>query len=209
MRIFHQRLLSPLLRAGEYTEYLMHEHQDLQSYCSTSMPLSTATSSLWLGTLPMSTPTRTSGLGSATNTAPEAAVTCMGTTIEPPNNPMDCHMLSETYNVTTGDLTLLTDDWSCKVSSTICTPPPCQLRKIGWFETCETLRASIATAENNITLVQFSDWNPRIIGSCDELRGDQYVCVTPPGGVYKAPAPIYAPTSASDYYTTGDMPLSF
>ncbi|KAI5918691.1 hypothetical protein F4810DRAFT_704010 [Camillea tinctor] len=176
LKIFHQRLLSPVLRQGEFTDYLVGQHGDLQSFCSTSMPLTTASSTLYHGTVPF--PSATTGGAIGTVTAPATTATCGGTIIDVPSSPMDCHQLSETYNVTTGDLTVMTNDWSCEVTSPICIPPPCNIQKIGWGETCETLRASISNSTNNVTLVQ------------------------PPGGQHEVGSPIYAPTSASAYYTT-------
>lgn len=44
-------------------------------------------------------------------------------------------MLSKAYNVTTGDLTILTDDWSCFVKELICAPSPCDVKRIGGDET--------------------------------------------------------------------------
>lgn len=66
----------------------------------------------------------------------------------------------------------------------------------------ESIRASISTQANNITAAQFSAWNPQIVGGCDKLRGDQYVCLGPPGGVYNAPPPVYVPTASTAYYAT-------
>lgn len=206
LKLFHQRLLSPLLRAGEWTTYLQDEHANLESVCGTSMALPTSSSTLFLGTVPAATPTTSQGASATSNTA-ATTTTCAGQLIPAPSGPTDCHRLSQDYNVTTGDLTVLTGEWDCFTTSEICAPAPCALRKIGWGETCETLRASIATPADNITAVQFSDWNPRIIGSCDDVRGDQYICTSPPGGAYAGPPPVYAPTSASDYYSTAVAPL--
>ncbi|KAK3995246.1 hypothetical protein QBC44DRAFT_366772 [Cladorrhinum sp. PSN332] len=51
LNILHQRLLSPALSESEYTDYLLKQHSDLETFCSTTMPLTTATSSLLLGTM--------------------------------------------------------------------------------------------------------------------------------------------------------------
>lgn len=207
LKVFHQRLLSPLLRAGEWTTYLQEQHADLASVCSTNMVLPTTSSSLYLGTVPLATATATSTT-SGTSSAPAATTTCAGQIIPVSDIPMDCDMLSKEYNVTTGDLTVLTGEWDCLITAPICAPLPCELVHVGWYETCETLRASTsALLGTNITAVQFSDWNPRIIGSCDDVRGEQYVCTSPPGGLYVAPPPVYAPTAASDYYETATAPL--
>jgi hypothetical protein len=130
LKIFHQRLLSPALRQGEFTDYLVDQHGDLESFCGSSMPLTMASSTLYHGTVPLPSATATGA-----TTAPAAMTTCAGTRIDVPSSPMACHQLSEVYNVTTGDLTVLADSWDCEITSAICVPPPCDLRKIGWGET--------------------------------------------------------------------------
>ncbi|KAL8979215.1 MAG: hypothetical protein Q9205_005398, partial [Flavoplaca limonia] len=80
------------------------------------------------------------------------------------------------YGVTTGDLTVLANDWLCRLTKPVCAPPACELTKVGWGQTCESIRKSISTQSNNVTTVQFSTWNWRIIGKCDDVRGDQHIC---------------------------------
>lgn len=41
----------------------------------------------------------------------------------------------------------------------------------------DNLRESVSTEEHNVTEVEFSTWNRRILGTCDEIRGEQYICV--------------------------------
>jgi hypothetical protein len=133
LKIIHHRLTSPLLRSGNSTDYLIEQHKDLQSACSTSMPLTMATGTYFLGTVPIPTATSSSAAQVATGLA--APRKCLGTLIEPPKRPMDCHKLSKAFNVTTGDLVVLTGDPSCFVTKLICAPPPCDLVRIGWGET--------------------------------------------------------------------------
>lgn len=46
-------------------------------------------------------------------------------------------------------------------------------------------------------------WNSNIMGLCDDLAGNQYVCSGPNGGQYSIPsAMIAAPTATSAYTTT-------
>ncbi|KAL9607542.1 MAG: hypothetical protein Q9167_007555, partial [Letrouitia subvulpina] len=192
------RLSSPFLAASDWTTYLLGQYSDLQTYCTTSMALVTASTSLVLGTMPLPTATTT-----GTTTAASPSTTCAGQLVSPPSQPMSCNALSVQYGVTTGDLTVITNDWACQFSSPICLPLPCDTMKIGWGQTCESLRSSISTSGNNVTTAQFSTWNWRIVGKCDKVRGDQYICKGPPGGKYTAPPPIYAPTASSAYYSTG------
>ncbi|KAL2754187.1 carbohydrate-binding module family 18 protein [Sodiomyces alcalophilus JCM 7366] len=197
LKIFHHRLRSPVLEKSDFTDYLIEQHGELEAFCTTSMPLTTSTQALFLRTMPIPTPTASGG-------APPAAVTtCAGQLIEPSPSQLWCDNLAIQYNVPTGDLIVLTNDWSCLMSEAICAPPPCPLTYIGFEQewTCESLRALISTEENNVTAVEFASWNRRIVGTCDHVRGDQYICSGPPGGQYEFPAPVYVPTSAS-YYTT-------
>ncbi|KAK2758674.1 hypothetical protein FQN54_003364 [Arachnomyces sp. PD_36] len=202
LRIFDHRLRSPVLPKTNYTNHLIQQHADMESICSTEMPLTTSTEPMWLSYMPRPTPTTSEG--STTTRIPGAGTTCLGQLIEPDIGRMSCNELSEKYNVPTGDLVVLTHDFTCYVTEPICLPLPCKLEKIGWGYdpvTCDSLRESLSTAENNITAIQFSTWNKRIIGSCDDLRGDQYYCAGPPGGDFEFPPPVYAPTSTA-YYTT-------
>jgi hypothetical protein len=67
----------------------------------------------------------------------------------------------------------------------------------------ESLAQKVSTDGSNITAVQFGEWNPRIIGPCDDIRGNQYVCASPQGGIYVPPPPVHAsPTTSAKYFTT-------
>lgn len=203
IKLLNLRLSSPFLAAGaDYTTYLLGQYSDLQSYCTTSMALTTASTSLVLGT--MTVPTTTAAADTGTSSAAAPSTTCAGQIIPVPAKTQSCHTLSLQYGVTTGDLIILTKDWQCQISSPICAPLSCDTMKIGWGETCESLRKSISTTSNNVTTTQFSTWNWRIVGKCDAVRGDQYICKGPPGGVYTPPPPVYAPTAASSYYSTAN-----
>ncbi|GJC90661.1 lysM domain-containing protein ARB_01155/01156 [Colletotrichum liriopes] len=201
LKIFHHRLLAPVLEKSEFTDYLVEQHGELETFCSTAMPLTTSSQDLFLRTMPIPTPT-------TTDSAPPVMTTCAGQLIEPNPTQLWCDKLSENYNVPTGDLIVLTGDWACGMTKAICAPPACPLKHVGFEQqwTCESLRALISTAENNVTAVEFASWNKRIVGTCDNVRGDQYICTGPPGGKYEFPPPVHAPTSAS-YYTTATPAL--
>lgn len=130
IKIMNLRLSSPFLAASDYTTYLLGQYSDLQTYCTTSMALVTASTSLVLGTMPVPTPTTT-----GTTTAASPSTTCAGQLVSPPAQPMSCNALSAQYGVTTGDLTVITNDWACQFSTPICLPLPCDTLKIGWGET--------------------------------------------------------------------------
>ncbi|GKT93655.1 hypothetical protein Ct61P_11505 [Colletotrichum tofieldiae] len=171
LKIFHHRLLAPVLEKSDFTDYLVEQHGELETFCSTAMPLTTSSQDLFLRTMPIPTPT-------TTDSAPPVMTTCAGQLIEPNPTKLWCDKLSENYNVPTGDLIVLTGDWACGMTNAICAPPACPLKHIGFEQqwTCESLRALISTAENNVTAVEFASWNKRIVGTCDNVRGDQYIC---------------------------------
>ncbi|KAL8705753.1 MAG: hypothetical protein Q9201_001148 [Fulgogasparrea decipioides] len=49
-----------------------------------------------------------------------------------------------------------------------------------------------------ITVPLFLQWNPNIIGLCDSLATDQYICNGPPGGGYTLPPPINGTNTNAD-----------
>ncbi|KAI9147048.1 LysM domain-containing protein [Paramyrothecium foliicola] len=203
LKILNHRLSSPDLEKSNYTDYMIGEHSALEEFCSTSLPLTTANTALFVRTMPMPTPTTSTSGGSS-----PAETTCAGQLIEPTDDQVWCDGLTEKYKVPTGDLIVLTGDWSCRLTDSICAPAQCPLRYIGWDQewTCESLRALISTDERNVTEAEFSSWNRRLVGTCDAVRGDQYICEGPPGGVYEFPPPVHAPTQTS-YYTTATPAL--
>ncbi|KAL8882438.1 MAG: hypothetical protein Q9198_000565 [Flavoplaca austrocitrina] len=142
----------------------------------------------------MPIPTPTAATATATSSAAAPSTTCAGQLIAPPTSPKTCNDLAMQYGVTTGDLTVLANDWLCRLTKPVCAPPACELTKVGWgqtwyvsqptgpirlltkFDYSESIRKSISTQSNNVTTVQFSTWNWRIIGKCDDVRGDQHIC---------------------------------
>lgn len=113
-----------------------------------------------------------------------------------------CDSLSQTYGVTTGDLQSAsgTDDCSFTASS-ICVPLKCEVTQVGDNQSCDTIIASLSTANLNVTTSLFLQWNPNIIGLCDSLAVGQYICTGPPGGGYTLPPPI----SGTDTTTGGQV----
>jgi hypothetical protein len=108
---------------------MIEQHADLQDFCSTSMPLTTAETPLFIRTMPVPTPTGTVAMESQ-----PAIATCAGQLIEPSEKHLWCDGLTDKYKVPTGDLIVLTRDWSCKVTEPICAPPQCPLRYVDWGE---------------------------------------------------------------------------
>jgi hypothetical protein len=88
----------------------------------------------------------------------------------------------------------------------VCLPLGCTLDRIGFNETCASLVEKYHTEANNLTLSLFLNWNPNLIGVCNQPLGGQYVCTTPPGGAIEMKAPVYNPTGTTGYYTTASPP---
>ncbi|KAI4208887.1 MAG: hypothetical protein LQ351_008121 [Letrouitia transgressa] len=132
------------------------------------MALVTASTSLVLGTMPVPTPTTT-----GTTTAASPSTTCAGQLVSPPAQPMSCNALSAQYGVTTGDLTVITNDWACQFSTPICLPLPCDTLKIGWGETC----TGLTSATSGISFTDMRTFNTQINADCTNLWLGYSYCV--------------------------------
>ena len=124
MKIWRQKLMSPLLANSEFTDYLIEQYDQIQSNCSTSLPLTTYSARLLVSTAVATTTT------SGTVSAPTASSTCLGQLIDPPAYGFTCDDLTDTYNITTGDARAATKDVFCQFNTTICIPNPCELDTI-------------------------------------------------------------------------------
>ncbi|KAI4234842.1 MAG: hypothetical protein L6R40_006631 [Gallowayella cf. fulva] len=176
------------------------------------MPLVTATTSLILGTMTVPTTTATTANGATPST------TCAGQVISPPARPLACNALAQQYGVATGDLTVLTNDWACQFTSPICAPLACETMKVGWGETWYVHTHTIGLPLLNLQIEVNPCGSPsphhpttsRPLSSQPGI-GELSACATKcgaistyaKGGIYTAPPPVYAPTAASAYYSTG------
>lgn len=187
--LWRQRLLSPFLVDGNWTQYRIKAFDELQDSCSVSLPYTTSDYSLFVGTqtpAPTSTslpicsfdvskgeyicPTSTSASG--------PAPTCTGQLIEPPMRPPGCNALADQYGVSTGDLRVAAGNDFCKFNSPICLPLPCETRAIsGYDDSCSSWAKELSNSTHEITREQFMGWNPNIVGSCGSLAYDQRICV--------------------------------
>ncbi|OBU01349.2 hypothetical protein VE01_00254 [Pseudogymnoascus verrucosus] len=75
----------------------------------------------------------------------------------------------------------------CYSDSLICVPKSCRLLQVGESATCESIAKSASNETNPISLAQLSTWNPNILGACDFLVKDQYICIEAPGGSLVGP----------------------
>ncbi|RMZ89343.1 hypothetical protein DV736_g3420, partial [Chaetothyriales sp. CBS 134916] len=186
----------------DFTDYLIDSYQDIQQNCSTSLPVATSTGILW------AEPTGLNASASASPTVPISQptgnVTCIGQTIEAPENGTTfCQALSDQYNVTTGELVYVTDDIvSCSFNGSICVSLPCEGETIWDGQTCDDLASNYSTSDLNVTLPMFLSWNPYILGDCARPIQGQRVCSRPPGGLGTPTGVISAPTALGQYTTT-------
>ncbi|ETS77354.1 hypothetical protein PFICI_11228 [Pestalotiopsis fici W106-1] len=193
------RLLDPWLSQSNFTDYLIGEFDDLQRKCSTTLPYSTSSSTLYIGSA-TSTPTTIN----STTGAPSATPTCIGQLVQPKDDFLTCNDLSDTYGVSTGDARVATGDFVCQFTSTICLPLPCKLDTVWDSPSCSDLARRYSNSTYNVTQAQFLSWNSNIQGSCDGVALGQRVCKGAPGGTFPQPRPsITAPgaTGTAVYYT--------
>ncbi|CZR68554.1 uncharacterized protein PAC_18453 [Phialocephala subalpina] len=201
IKLWRQRLVSPLLPNSTFTDYLLDQYEDIQSNCSTSLPVTTYSKTLLVST--SAAATTTSGASATSSPAPTATGSCMGQLVDPdPVNLVTCNDVTDKYNVTTGDVRVATNDYYCQFNTTICLPLPCELDTILGSPTCDNLTELYSTTETSIDLTQFLFWNKAIQGSCGFLAIGQRVCKSPPGGHYTPSATFAVPAAAGSYYTT-------
>jgi len=178
LKIWRQRLLSPFVIAGNWTQYRVNQFDAMQKNCSTSLPYSTSAATLFVGTANASMiPTPTSGI-IPINTGITVAPTCTGQVVQPSTSPLTCNDLSDLYHVSTGDLQVATKDSYCSFSKAVCLPLGCEIKTIEKYgETCASLATQISNATRKVTEQQFFGWNQNIQGSCDDLAIDQRICI--------------------------------
>ncbi|CAD6594277.1 MAG: hypothetical protein ASARMPREDX12_008557 [Alectoria sarmentosa] len=137
------------------------------------------------------------GTNSNTNSTASNGTTC-GQIISATNSSAEsCNYLSQTFGVTTGDLHSISGTDNCSFNTSICVPLECEVAQIDKNQTCASMASSLSTSSINVTIALFLQWNPNIIGPCDNLTMDQFICTGPPGGNYILPAPISGTNSSA------------
>lgn len=198
--MWRQRLLDPFIQDGDSSAYLLDQYNLIQKNCSTSLPVTTSSSTLFVSNALI---TSTSASGTPTTTSGAATTTCAGQLIKPPAaSNIYCQELAQQYNVTTGDLMAATNDAFCEFDSPICLPIACDGEVIWDGQSCDQLALQYSNSTNNVTTLMFLSWNPNIVGDCQRLAPGQRVCSSPPDGQFIPTGVIYAPTAAGSYYST-------
>ncbi|KAK3366796.1 agglutinin isolectin 1 [Lasiosphaeria ovina] len=161
------------------------------SNCSTTLPYSTSSSTLYVGDAPTSTSTTgPTATGPSTTTTPA----CLGQMVQLLENWLICDDLSDTYNISTGDARVATGDISCFFDKPLCVPLPCEL---------DILANRYSNSTYTVTPMQFLSWNTNIQRCCSGIAPGQRVCKGAPGGTPPKPnATITAPgaTGTPTYY---------
>ncbi|PON25458.1 LysM domain-containing protein [Trichoderma gamsii] len=200
IKMWRQRLLDPFIQEGDSSAYLLDQYNLIQKNCSTSLPVTTSSSTLFISNALV---TSTSASGTPTTSSGAATTTCAGQLIKPPTaSNIYCQELAQQYNVTTGDLMAATNDPFCEFDSPICLPLACDGEIIWDGQSCDQLALQYSNSTNNVTTLMFLSWNPNIVGDCQRLAPGQRVCSSPPDGQFVPTGVIYAPTAAGSYYTT-------
>jgi hypothetical protein len=138
------------------------------------MPYTTSKPTLFVS-VANATPTTTSG---GVTTGIVAKSTCTGRVVRPSETLQFCNNLADRYNISTGDLNVITKSSSCQFSGAICIPLPCDIEIIKIYtETCRKFAAQLSNATHPVTHEQFIAFNSYLEGSCDEITLDQRICV--------------------------------
>ncbi|OKL55262.1 hypothetical protein UA08_09466 [Talaromyces atroroseus] len=199
IKMFYLRVASPYLPDLDYSDYLVGQFYDIVSVCNnTDMPdLLVRPPPYYDSTLDISS-NATDTTNQTTTTATVACNQTLGLaelgnlTVPDPsaNGTIWCDAISTLYNVTTGDLILEFGNAFCLPDvnfTSACVPAGCTMAQVPLNATCDSMSSLISTANNSITSTQFQTWNPNLLGFCDDLAADQYVCISAPGGSYISP----------------------
>ncbi|KAK2773616.1 LysM domain-containing protein [Colletotrichum kahawae] len=198
LKLMHARISSEFLPDEDHSDYLVEQFQDIQDVCQTTIAAQVMTRSLPnYPTVLTPTPTFGEGPATVTDTEPEetelscaegqVVINVMGTYSN--DSFQACNDISLQYGVATGSLLVATGNEACYVEAReVCGPQPCQLLRVHDGQTCESIASAISNATDPVNGAQLATWNPNILGACDHLVQDQYICVTRPGGSWIPPA---------------------
>ncbi|RKU41544.1 hypothetical protein DL546_001268 [Coniochaeta pulveracea] len=186
------RVTSPYLPDTDHSDYLVDQIFDVYQVCNVTLPDFTVRALDWYDLAPPLTSTylgssTTSGVATATGSAPAATTTCLGQSV---SSGTGCDALATKYGVGTGALQYYSNSDNCTFTTAACLPSACKLQQVQTGDTCASLAAAVG---GNTTLTQFLKWNPYVMGLCDSLTAGQYICMSSPGttGTYTlAPPPL-------------------
>ena len=169
------RVNSLFLPDTDYSDYLIEQYQDIQDICQVTLPDTIIRALPRYDTAPNIT-ILAPGTDPANNlTAPSYSSGNCSSQILPPSS-AGCSSLSQEYGVTTGDLQAATGSDTCTVSAKTCVSSACTIKLVNSGDNCVSLAKAYSTSALNVSTSLFLSWNPNIIGLCDNLTAEQYVC---------------------------------
>ncbi|KAH7360209.1 hypothetical protein BKA65DRAFT_576795 [Rhexocercosporidium sp. MPI-PUGE-AT-0058] len=207
LTVMWHRLNSLFLPDSDHSDYLISEYQDILDVCQVIMPETIVRALPSYAAAPNITylPPGTDPANNSSSPSTSSG-NCSGQTLT--SSSIGCNSLSQKYQVATGDLQAATNSDDCVVTSSICVPSPCTLKQVGTGDSCDSLALSYTSSSFNVSTMLFLSWNPNIMGLCNNLTANQYVCSSPPGGLYLLPAPINGTnTDASGQNRGGQGPV--
>jgi LysM repeat protein len=188
VQLMYTRLSSEYLPDHDFSDYLIDEYQDILDVCNatSNMP------ELVIRFPPSYDIAESPTLyftGVDTDLSCADGQNIITSSIDPNGN---CASIAQYFNVATGSIQAATKDVNCKATaSSFCLPSACQLSQVpsSGNTSCDSVAASLSSANLTVTVTTLLNWNPNINGLCDSLTPGDYICAGPPGGTYIPPAP--------------------
>ncbi|SMR55634.1 unnamed protein product [Zymoseptoria tritici ST99CH_1E4] len=177
------RLSSQFLPDNDNSDWLAEQYLDMTDICNATLPEVVIRALPDYAMAPPPPPMASNSTGNITSNA-----TCEDRLITLDTS--GCDEQAKKYNISTGDLRFASRSRNCSSTKEICAPEGCHLEKVGFNSSCDALAAAYSSPSLNITTSLFLGWNRHILGLCNNLTMDQYVCASPPGGFYELPPPL-------------------
>lgn len=184
-----KRLSSDYLPDHDFSDYLINEYQDILDVCNATNNMPELVIR-YPPSYDTATPPTLNFTGVDTDKSCADGQNITTSSIDPN---CGCASLAQRYNVATGAVQAATDDANCKTSaSCFCLPAACRLFQVPSSDntSCDSIAASLSTANFTVTVAALLNWNPNINGLCDNLTSGDYICAGPPGGTYVPPPPL-------------------
>ncbi|KAJ5853015.1 hypothetical protein N7534_005558 [Penicillium rubens] len=203
LELYRLRLLDPWLASTNFTDYLIGQFDSVQQNCSTTLPYTMSSSTLYIGAQTSVTTTATTTDAATTiNTAASTAV-CLGQVVQPIANWLTCDDLSDTYNVSTGDARTATGDYDCFFDTPACLPLPCPIYTVWGSPSCTSLAELASTPPT--TFPSLSIWHGTLTFKAAAAEWPTVSAfVWKPLAVHglRHQLPLQLPQALPSYYTT-------
>lgn len=97
LELYRLRLLDPWLAPTNFTDYLIEQFDSVQNNCSTTLPYTTSSSTLYRGPQTIAPVTSAISVTTTTTYVPLPTSTCLGQLVQPISNWLTCNSLCDTY----------------------------------------------------------------------------------------------------------------